>query len=371
MYDFIHEYPDWPNFRWNGDFLAARLAEVRHHQGRLLGRLDALGLRTREHTLLDTLSEDVLKSSEIEGDRLDLQQVRSSVARRIGLEYAGPRFVDRDVDSVVEMMLDATTNFQAPLTRDRLFAWHAALFPAARSAMRPIRVGNFRLDSAGPMQVVSGPIGRERIHFQAPDAPRLPAEVDSFLAWFHGPNDTDWVMKAAIAHFWLVTLHPFDDGNGRIARAVADLALARSEQSSQRFYSLSGQIRLERDDYYAILERTQRGSLDITPWLDWFLGCMGRAIARAQVTLSSVLRHAHFWQSAAQFPLNERQRLVLTRLLAGFQGNLTSGKYATLTKSSHDTALRDLSALLTWGLLQRSSSGGRSTHYTLPLTPDP
>jgi Fic family protein len=365
MKRYIHEREDWPSFSWDGDRLAARLAAVRHQQGRLLGRMEALGLRTQQETLLKTLTEDVLKSSEIEGEFLDRNQIRSSVARRLGLNVGGLCNSDRNIEGIVEMMLDASTNFHEPLTAERLFAWHASLFPAGRSGMRRIAVGRWRDDSSGPMQVVSGPIGRERVHYQAPSAARIDAEMAAFLAWFHGPNDTDWVMKAALAHLWLVTIHPFDDGNGRIARAVADLALARSEQSSQRFYSMSAKIREERDAYYSVLEQTQQATMDVTPWLEWFFDCMARAISDAQQTLSAILEKTRFWERASQFRLNDRHRLVLNRLMEGFEGKLTTGKWAKLAKCSHDTALRDIEALAGWGLLARSAEGGRSTSYAL------
>jgi Fic family protein len=362
---YIHDRKDWPSFSWDRELLAERLAAVRHQQGRLLGRMEALGFPSRQEAVLKTLTEDVLKSSEIEGEKLDPGQVRSSIARRLGIDIGGLKAVDRNVEGVVEMMLDATRRYDAPLTAERLFAWHAALFPASRSGMKRIRMGQWRDDSKGPMQVVSGPVGRERVHYQAPAAARLDAEMAAFLRWFNASNETDWVVKAALAHLWLVTIHPFDDGNGRIARAVADMALARSEQSSQRFYSMSAQIRLERDAYYDVLERTQKGTLDVTRWMEWFLECLGDAIEGAQSTLASVLDKARFWEFAGEFPFNERQRLVLNRLLDGFEGKLTTSKWARLAKCSHDTALRDIAALAKRGLLVRGEQGGRSTSYEL------
>ena len=365
MPPYIHELASWPSFRWNHYTFADRLASVRHQQGRLLGRMESFGFHFRQESLLKTLTQDVVKTSEIEGDLLDTEQVRSSLARRLGIEIAALKPADRHVDGVVEMMLDATTQYQSPLTPDRLFAWHAALFPTGASGMRRIRAGAWRDDREGPMQVVSGALGRERVHYQAPPAAILDKEMAAFLDWFNQSNDTDWVMKAALAHLWFLTIHPFEDGNGRIARAVADLALARSEQSSQRFYSMSAQIRQERSAYYEILEQTQKGSLDITAWMRWFLDCMSRAIQNAQLALSGVLHKAEFWESMRDIPLNERQRKVLNRLLDGFDGKLTTTKWAAFAKCSQDTALRDILPLVEQGILIRSAGGGRSTSYTL------
>lgn len=365
MPTYIHEHAGWPDFTWNREALAAPLAEIRHRQGRLLGRMEGLGFALQKEAELSTLTLDVLKSSEIEGERLDPEQVRSSIARRLGLDIGGTVQADRDVEGVVEMMLDATQRFSTPLTGDRLFAWHAALFPVGRSGMRTIEVGRWRTDARGPMQVVSGPIGRERIHYEAPAATRLAGEMERFLAWANGSDGTDAVLRAGLAHLWFVTIHPFDDGNGRIARAIADWQLARSEQSAQRFYSMSAQIRLERSDYYAVLERTQKGSLDVTPWLEWFLGCLGRAFTSTEATLASVLAKARFWERAARVPVNDRQQLVLNRLLDGFEGALTTKKWAALTKSSHDTALRDIQTLIELGLLKKDEGGGRSTSYSI------
>jgi Fic family protein len=327
--------------------------------------MEGLGFKLRQEAILQTLTEDVLKSSEIEGEKLDVQQVRSSVARRLGMDIGGLKTVDRNVEGVVEMMSDATKNFDQPLTTDRLFAWHAAMFPAGRSGMNRINAGVWRDDSHGPMQVISGPIGRERVHYEAPATARVPDEMSAFLDWFNSSTEGDWVVKAAISHLWFVTIHPFEDGNGRIARAIADMALARSEQSSQRFYSMSAQIRQERADYYDILERTQKGTLDVTPWMDWFLECMGRAIDEAQKTLESVLFKVRFWNSVTNVSLNNRQRLVLTRLLEGFEGKLTTSKWAKLAKTSQDTAARDIARLVEHGILVRNPGGGRSTSYSL------
>ena len=366
--EYIHQLDGWPEFQWDYEAFAEQLAAIRHMQGRLLGRMESFGFQFRRESLLKTLTEDVLKTSEIEGEMLDVEQVRSSLARRMGIELAGLKPADRHVDGVVDMTLDATRNFQAELTVERLFRWHGLLFPDGRSGLLRIRLGAWRDDSLGPMQVVSGPLGRQRVHYEAPAAERIEREMAAFLDWFNKPNDTDWVMKAAQAHLWFVTLHPFEDGNGRIARAIADLALARSEQSSQRFYSMSAQIRAERNAYYTMLEQTQRGSLNVTGWFRWFLGCMGRAIEKAQVSLSGVLDRAAFWESMRDVAVNERQRKVLTLLLEGFNGKLTTGKWAALAKCSQDTALRDILPLVELGILTRSMEGGRSTSYALAAT---
>ena len=327
--------------------------------------MEGLGFRLREEACLDTLTQDVLKSSEIEGEILEVEQVRSSIARRLGLDIGALTPADRDVEGVVKMMLDATRKYREPLTEERLFGWHAALFPTGYSGLRRIRVGGWRDDASGPMQVVSGPIGKERVHYEAPGADRVPAEMRGFLDWFNGPTSIDPVLKAALAHLWFVTIHPFDDGNGRIARAIADLSLARSEESPDRFHSMSARIRVERDEYYRILERTQAGSLDITAWMAWFLGCLGRAIEVAEATLASVLRKARFWELHAGESFNDRQRKVVNRLLDGFEGKLTTSKWARLAKCSQDTAGRDINALVARGILARDAAGGRSTSYSL------
>jgi len=362
---YSHELRDWPQLTWNRDRLAEPLAAIRHRQGRLIGHMEALGFKLRQEAVLETLTADVLKSSEIEGEHLDPEQVRSSIARRLGIDIGALKPADRNVEGIVEMMLDATGRYDQPLTAERLFSWHASLFPTGRSGMTKINTGAWRDDSNGPMQVVSGPIGRERVHYEAPAANRLDGEMKAFLNWFNADADTDPVLKAGKAHLWFVTIHPFDDGNGRIARAVTDMLLARSENSSQRFYSMSTQIRQERKAYYDILEVTQKGTLDITPWMEWFLGCLGGAIDGAQTTLRAVLAKARFWEGVAGIAINERQRLVLNRLLDGFEGKLTTSKYAKLAKSSTDTALRDLLLLVEHGILVRNPEGGRSTSYSL------
>ncbi len=365
MPTYIHELPDWPELRWDLDRLSRPLAAVRHHQGRLLGRMEGLGFKLRAEASLDSLTEEVVKSSEIEGEILDRAAVRSSIARRLGIDIGGLAPADRHVEGIVEMMLDATANYAAPLTVSRLHGWHGALFPTGRSGLRKITVGDWRNDASGPMQVVSGPPGRERVHFEAPAARWLPDEMRAFLDWFNGAEPIDPVLKAGVAHLWFVTIHPFDDGNGRIARAVADLALARSEQSAQRFYSMSAQIRRERKAYYDILETTQKGSLDITPWLEWFLACLDRAFTGAQTTLAAVLTKARFWESHAGSAFNERQRTMLNRLLDGFSGKLTTSRWAKLAKCSPDTALRDIDDLVHRGILAKNLAGGRSTSYSL------
>ena len=362
---YIHERQDWPRFRWSADRIAEPLASVRHRQGRLIGRMESLGFDLRQEAVLRTLTADVLKSSEIEGEKLDADQVRSSIARRLGMDIAALKPADRHVEGVVEMMVDATRRYDQPLTAERLFAWHAALFPTGRSGMRKITVGGWRGDDDGPMEVVSGPIGKERVHFAAPQAARLGPEMTAFLEWFEKPSQIDEVLKAGLSHLWFVTIHPFDDGNGRIARAIADMELARSEKSPQRFYSMSTQIRQERAAYYDVLEQTQKATMEITPWMEWFLGCLGRAIDGADGILGTVLTKARFWESLRGVALNDRQTLVLNRLLDGFEGKLSTTKYAKLTKSSQDTALRDILALVKRGIMVQRPEGGRSTSYAL------
>lgn len=364
---YIHEKSEWPTFRWDLRRISQLLVEVRHRQGRLIGRMEGLGFQLQTEAVLNTLTEDVLKSSEIEGEKLDRDQVRSSIARRLGIDIGGLTPADRDVEGVVEMMLDATQRYEQPLTAQRLFDWHAALFPTGRSGMSRINVGAWRDDKKGPMQVVSGPIGKEHVHYQAPAAPRLRAEMKKFLEWFEKDDSNDLVVKAGVAHLWFVTIHPFDDGNGRIARAIADMVLARSEHSAKRFYSMSAQIRQERKAYYEILESTQKGNLDITAWLEWFLACLGRAFDGSEKILAGVLSKARFWDRLADKEFNDRQRDMINRLLNGFEGKLTSSKWAKLEKCSQDTALRDIDDLLRKGVLQKESAGGRSTSYSLAV----
>ncbi len=365
---YIHEQKNWPRFRWAEERLLQPLAAVRHRQGRLVGHMQGLGFSLRNEAMLQTLTQDVLKSSEIEGEMLDRQQVRSSIARRLGIDIGALVPADRHVEGVVEMMLDATQSYDKHLTADRLFGWHAALFPTGRSGMRKIRVGGWRKEEDGPMQVVSGPAGRERVHYQAPGARKLARQMGAFLKWFDSDVVVDPVLKAGIAHLWFVTIHPFEDGNGRIARAIADMALARSEQSPQRFYSMSAQIQLERKAYYDALEAAQKGDLDITAWLEWFLACLDRAFGRADGVLSNVLAKSRFWQAHAGETLNERQCDMINRLLEGFEGKLTSSKWAKIEKCSQDSASRDIDDLVKRGVLTKDPAGGRSTSYSLVRT---
>lgn len=379
MTQFIHQKSDWPNFTWKNDEIVNLLGEARNLQGRLIGKMESLGFDLRNEALLDTLTLDVLKSSEIEGEYLNPGQVRSSIARKLGMEIAGSVASDRNVDGVVEMMLDATQNCFQPLTPERLFNWHAALFPTGRSGMYKITVGDWRKDLNGPMQVVSGAMGKEKVHFQAPAAFIVEKEMHQFLDWFndhseilrpngtrhHETNPIDLVIKAAIAHLWFVTIHPFEDGNGRITRALTDLLLAQSDKTNQRFYSMSAQIRIERKHYYELLEKTQKGSLDVTEWLVWFLNCLINALKSTDATLLNVLFKADFWTKHAQTVINERQRKLLNRLLDGFDGKLTSSKWAKIAKCSKDTAIRDLNDLIDKNILKKDPAGGRSTNYEL------
>lgn len=362
---YIWQQTDWPQWRFDLARLSPLLARVHQSQGRLLGRMQHLGISLRDQATLRVLTEDVLKTCEIEGEQLNPASVRSSIARRLGVDIGALAPADRHVDGVVDMVLDATQNHPTRLSAQRLFSWHAALFPTGYSGLAKIRVGAWRDDAQGPMQVVSGPVGRQRIHYEAPPAHRLRAEMADFLRWFNAEQPSDPLLKAGLAHLWFVTLHPFDDGNGRIARAVGDMALARAEQSAQRFYSLSAQIQRECKDYYDMLERTQKGTLDVTDWLAWFLACLLRAIEGADATLATVLAKAHFWQRWAGTPMNERQIKLLNLLLDGFEGKLTSSKWAAIAKCSPDTALRDISDLLEHGVLVKSEAGGRSTSYEI------
>ena len=362
---YIWQSADWPNWRYDLSVLMEPLTQVSRAQGLLLGRLADVGMALRDQASLAALTEDVVKTSEIEGEVLNVASVRSSIARRLGVDIGAVAPVDRHVEGVVEMVLDATSRAVDPLTAERLLGWHAALFPTGYSGLHKISIGQWRDDLDGPMHVVSGPVGRRKVHFQAPPADVLPYEVARFLAWANDQTDVPELLKAGLAHLWFVTLHPFDDGNGRIARAVGDLFLARADGSPQRFYSLSAQIQRERKDYYDVLERTQKGTLNVTGWLLWFLGALGRAIASAQITLDAVLVKARLWQRWAGMPLNERQVKLLNRLLDGFDGKLTSSKWAAIAKCSPDTALRDITQLVEFGVLQKAPGGGRSTGYEL------
>lgn len=364
-YRYIWQQDDWPAWRFDLAALAGALADVSRAQGLLMGRLADVGLMLRDQASLAALTEDVVKTSQIEGESLDVGSVRSSIARRLGVDIGALAPADRHVEGVVDMVLDATLQCDAPLTKERLFSWHAALFPTGYSGLSKLNVATWRDDSSGPMQVVSGAIGRQRVHFEAPPANRLEAETARFLAWVNGPLNEPALIKAGLGHLWFVTLHPFDDGNGRIARAVGDLLLARADGSPQRFYSLSAQIQRERKAYYDILERTQRGSMDGTAWLAWFLNALHRAVEQAQHSLYAVLVKARFWQHWATTPLNDRQVKLLNRLLDGFEGRLTSSKWAAIARCSPDTALRDITDLLARGALRKSAAGGRSTSYEL------
>jgi len=362
MTKYIYQSESWPHFTWNEQEIQVILGKVRHLQGKLLGQMSSLGFSLKEDTFLSTLTLDVLKSSEIEGEILNYEQVRSSIARKLGIEYAGMIYSDRTVEGVVEMMLDATQKYNKLLDDERLFGWHAALFPSGRSGMHKIDVGCYR---KGEMQVVSGPMGKEKIHYQAPSPNLVKDEMDVLLNWFNNNTKIDLVLKAAIAHLWFIIIHPFDDGNGRIARAISDLLLARSDNSSQRFYSLSSQILVERKVYYEILQKVQYSNGDITEWLNWFLNCLYRAIGSAEKTIQKVFHKADFWDKHKETILNSRQRLILNKLLDGFDGKLTTSKWAKIAKCSSDTALRDIQDLIKKEILQKETSGGRSTNYEL------
>lgn len=361
----IHEEKDWPNFIWDDKALTLLLAEARHRQGRLLGKMEALGFPIRQEASLNILTADVVTSSAIEGERLDTDEVRSSIARRLGIPLQNDKLVGRDVEGIVEMMLDATQNFDQALTEERLFDWHAALFPTGRSGMHRITVGAWRPAKAGPMQVVSGPIGLETVHYEAPEASRIDAEMTEFLLWFETELRLDPMLKAGIAHLWFVSIHPFEDGNGRIARAIADMALARADGTSNRFYSMSRQIEKERKAYYLQLERQQKGNVDITAWLLWFLDCISHSIDNAKDTLSLILFKAELWNRINLTPVNERQRLIINRMLDNFKGYMTTSKYSKLAKCSSDTALRDIKELVARHILIQNPGGGRSTSYRL------
>lgn len=366
---YIYQLKEWPDFEWDPEKIAKLLAEVRHRQGRLLGRMEGLGFHLQAEATLETLTLDVLKSSEIEGEILNPDQVRSSIARHLGMDIAGLIPSDRNVDGVVEMMLDATQNFSNPLSKDRLFNWHASLFPTGRSGMHKIVIGAWRNNPKdSPMQVVSGAMGKEKVHYQAPASEILAGEMKAFLNWFNSENKIDPVIKAAIAHLWFVTIHPFDDGNGRIARAIADMQLARADASNQRFYSMSAQIKKERNAYYDILEKTQKGTIDITAWLEWFLTCLDRAISATDETLAVVMKKARFWEKHVSVFFNDRQKMMLNKLLDGFEGKLTSSKWAKIAKCSSDTAVRDINDLLNRKILEKEAAGGRSTNYILMET---
>ncbi len=362
---YIYQQKEWASFSWNNDEILGLLSEARNLQGRLIGKMETFGFDLRAEALLETLILDVLKSSEIEGELLNLEQVRSSIAQRLGMEYATSVSSDRNIDGMVEMMIDATHNCFIPLTKERLFDWHAGLFPTGRSGIFKIEVADWRKDINGRMQVVSGSAGREKVHYEAPSANLIEKEMAVFLDWFNNNNKIDLVIKAAIAHLWFVTIHPFQDGNGRIARALTDMLLAQSDNSNQRFYSMSAQIRVERKSYYTVLEQTQKGDLDITEWIKWFLNCLINSLKATDKVLIRVLFKANFWARHAETLLNERQQKVLNKLLDGFEGKLTSSKWAKLTKCSRDSAIRDINDLVKKEILQKTEAGGRSTGYEL------
>lgn len=375
---YIYEYPHWTNFTWRDADINALFGEVRHLQGKIIGQMNTLGFKTKEEAKLSTLTLDVIKSSEIEGEKLDYDQVRSSIARRLGINIAGLVAANRNVEGVVEMMLDATQNHQKPLTKKRLFGWHAALFPTGHSGMHKIEVGRYR---TGEMQIVSGAMGKEKIHYEAVPANRVKEEMDKFLKWFNEPPPMDQgnlkskgagdfpgldpVLKSAIAHFWFVIIHPFDDGNGRMARAISDLMLARADNTRERYYSMSSQILIERKQYYAMLQKVQHSDGDITDWLDWFLRCLKHSLLATETALQNIFRKTEFWKLHENTRFNERQRLVLNKLLDGFEGKLKSSKWAKIAKCSPDTALRDIKDLMEKGVLRQERQGGRSTNYEL------
>ncbi len=368
MMMYIHEHDNWTDFFWDEKAVLQKLAETRNLQGRLLGKMEALGFTVQDEAVLETLTLEIVKSSEIEGERLHLEQVRSSIARRLGIDLAGAIPSERYVDGVVEMMLDAAQRYDLPLTKERLFGWHSALFPTGWSNMYKIIVADWRKDTTGPMRVVSGSMGKEKVHFQAPSSDRIESEMAVFFDWIESETGIDLVLKAAIAHLWFVTIHPFEDGNGRIARAITEMLLARSDNSMKRFYSMSSQIRKERKQYYAMLEKTQKGSSDITGWILWFFDCLKDSFDSTGELLADILFKAEFWKIHAATLLNERQKKMVNALLDGFEGNLTSSKWAKMCKCSQDTALRDIQDVIKKGILQKDAHGGRSTSYTLLRT---
>jgi len=366
---YIYNHPNWPHFEWNNAKLLPLLSYVRNRQGKLIGKMGALGFELQNEANLEILTLDIIKSTEIEGEFLDKEQVRSSIARRLGLDIPGLVHAERNVDGIVDLMLDATKNYDKELTKERLFSWHAALFPTGQSGMYKIITGGWRDDSTGPMQVVSGALGKEKIHYQAPPAAQLENEMRIFIDWFNLEQENDLVLKSAIAHLWFVTLHPFEDGNGRMARALSDMLLARSDEQSYRFYSMSTQIQKERNSYYDILEKTQQGDLDITNWLEWYLNCLLHAIENSEKILEKIMIKHSFWAENSQVTLNERQRKILNMLMDDLEGVLNTSKWAKIGKCSQDTALRDIQDLMKKGILVKSRQGGRSTNYELNIAP--
>lgn len=359
---YIHERHNWTDFKWNGEEILNLLSEVRHMQGKLIGKVELLGFELKEEANLETLIQDVVQSSEIEGEILNPEQVRSSIANRLGLDNSGMLPSDRHIDGVVDMMLDATQNADKTLSTERLFAWHGSLFPTGRSGLFKIEVAQWR---TGDMQVVSGGMGREVVHLEAPKPQRLEEEMTKLIAWFNMDANIDPVLKAAIVHLWFATIHPFDDGNGRIARALTDMQLSKSDGVNQRFYSMSAQIKQKRKEYYAVLEKTQKGDSDITNWIVWFLNCLKEAIISSDTIIDKVVRKHQFWILHESKIANVRQRMMLNKLMDNFEGNLTSSKWAKITKVSADTALRDITDLVNKEVLSKTKSGGRSTNYEL------
>jgi len=362
---YIHQLTNWPKFTWDSFKINKLLGEIRHLQGRLVGEMSSLGFKIQDEATLETLTEDVVKTSAIEGENLNKEQVRSSVAKRMGIDIGILLAADRHIEGIVAILLDATKDYDKLLTVDRLFDWHASLFPTGRSDIKKITVANWREKEAGAMQVVSGALGREKVHFEAPEYDKVPNEMENFINWFNLDTEIDLVLKAAIAHLWFLTVHPFEDGNGRIGRAIADMLLAKSEKCGQRFYSMSSQIQKDRKHYYLQLEKSQKGSLDITSWIEWFLECLKRAIEASDITLKSILQKAKFWKTHESISFNERQKKILNLMHDNFFGNLTSSKWAKICKCSQDTANRDISNLLGGNILQKEGPGGRSTSYKI------
>jgi len=362
---YLYNNQNWPIFEWNSEKLLPLLSYVRNQQGKLIGKMGTLGFELRNEANLEILTVEIIKSTEIEGEILDREQVRSSIAKRLGLEISGLVYSERNVDGIVDLMVDATKNFDKELNKERLFSWHAALFPTGQSGMNKIITGNWRDGSRGPMQVVSGALGKEKVHYQAPPAAQIENEMRIFLDWFNLEQNTDLVLKAAIAHLWFVTIHPFEDGNGRISRALSDMLLARSDEQSYRFYSMSTQIRKERNSYYDIMEKTQKSGLDITNWIEWFLNCLLRAIENSGKLLEKIIYKHSFWIKHSRVNINDRQRKILNLLIDDFEGVLNTTKWAKIGKCSQDTALRDIQDLIEKGILEKSLQGGRSTNYEM------
>jgi Fic family protein len=362
---YLYNNKNWPIFEWNSEKLLPLLSYVRNRQGKLIGKMAALGFELRNEANLEILTQEIIKSTEIEGEILDREQVRSSIARRLGLDISGLVYSERNVDGIVDLMIDATKNFDKELNKERLFSWHAALFPTGQSGMYKIITGQWRDDSTGPMQVVSGALGKEKVHYQAPPAAQIENEMRILLDWFNLEQNIDLVLKAAIAHLWFVTIHPFEDGNGRISRALSDMLLARSDEQSYRFYSMSTQIRKERNSYYDILEKTQKSGLDITNWIEWFLNCLLHAIENSEKLLEKIIYKHYFWLKHSKININDRQRKILNMLMDDFEGVLNTTKWAKIGKCSQDTALRDIQDLIEKGILIKSEQGGRSTNYEM------